>query len=166
MGRNLWAIMYVTVMILMIIQVVESNLHRVGGGRYTWNSDVNYSDWSNNQTFYSGDWLYFGFDRKIHNILQVNKSSYEKCIDTDFIFNITRGGRDVFQLVQPKPYYFICGRGFCLKGMKLAVNVLPQPPRSTPTSPITPASTAISLIHSNAFTVAILTLAFKVLYFD
>lgn len=105
----------------------------------------------------------FGFDRKLHNILQVNKSSYEKCIATDFIFNITRGGRDVFQLLQPKTYYFICGKGYCLKGMKLAVNVLPQPPPSTPTYPITPASTAISLIPSNAFIATILILALKAL---
>lgn len=95
----------------------------------------------------------FGFDRTHHNILQVNKTSYENCIDADYIFNITRGGRDVFQLLEPKPYYFICGRGYCLKGMKLAVNVLPQPPPSTPIVPITPASTATSLtILSAAFT--------------
>lgn len=105
----------------------------------------------------------FGFDRTHHNILQVNKSSYEQCVDTDYIFNITRGGRDVFQLLEPKPYYFICGRGYCLKGMKLAINVLPQPPPSTPTVPITPASTALTLIPLHAFTAAILTFAFKAL---
>ena len=55
----------------------------------------------------------FGFDLTRHNILQVNKSSYEQCINIDFISNVTRGGRDVFQLFQPKPYYFICGRGYC-----------------------------------------------------
>ncbi|KFK32436.1 hypothetical protein AALP_AA6G241400 [Arabis alpina] len=158
MGRiNLWALlMYVTVM---MVTEVESSLHRVGGGKYSWTSDVNFSDWSNHERFYTGDWLFFGFDRTRHNILQVNKSSYEQCIDTDYIFNVTRGGRDVFQLLQPKPYYFICGRGYCLNGMKVAVNVLPQPP---PSAPITPASTASTvLIPSNAFTIATLSFAFK-----
>lgn len=113
----------------------------------------------------------FGFDRTRHNILQVNKSSYEQCIDNDFIFNVTRGGRDVFQLLQPKPYYFICGRGYCLKGMKLSVNVLPQPPPSTSTVPIIPASTANTLIiDSDAFTAIATTILtvfiFKALYFD
>ncbi|CAH2060760.1 unnamed protein product [Thlaspi arvense] len=151
--RNIWALlMYV---IVMMIIVVESSLHRVGGGRYNWNPDVNFSDWANQQRFYSGDWLFFGFDRTHHNILQVNKSSYEQCIDTDFIFNVTRGGRDVFQLLQPKPYYFICGKGYCLKGMKLAVNVLPQPPPSTPTVPITPTSTATALIIPSSALIAV-----------
>lgn len=57
MGKYLWALVYVTVMILIIVVEVESSLHRVGGGRYTWNSDVNFSDWANHQRFYSGDWL-------------------------------------------------------------------------------------------------------------
>ncbi|XP_010473092.1 PREDICTED: lamin-like protein [Camelina sativa] len=159
MGKQLWALIHVTVVILIIVEV-ESSLHRVGGGRYSWNSDVNYSDWANHQRFYSGDWLYFGFNRTRHSILQVNKSSYEQCVDTDFIFNITRGGRDVFQLLEPKPYYFICGRGYCIKGMKLAINVLPQPP---PSAPLTPTSTAFTLIPLHAFTAAILTFVFKAL---
>lgn len=65
----------------------------------------------------------FGFDRNIYNVLEVNKTNYENCIDTDFITNITRGGRDVFQLVEARPYYFICGRDFCYQGMKIAINV-------------------------------------------
>lgn len=160
MGKYLWALVYVTVMILIIVVEVESSLHRVGGGRYTWNSDVNFSDWANHQRFYSGDWLYFGFNRTRHNILQVNKSSYEQCVDNDYIFNITRGGRDVFQLLEPKPYYFICGRGYCLKGMKLAITVLPQPPPSAPTNFT---STTTPLIPPNAITAAILIFAFKAL---
>ncbi|KAF2562072.1 hypothetical protein F2Q70_00014445 [Brassica cretica] len=117
----------------MIVDVNAGILHRVGGGRYTWNPKVNFSDWASRERFYSGDWLYFGFDSTRHNILQVNKSSYEQCINIDFISNVTRGGRDVFQLFQPKPYYFICGRGYCHQGMKLTVNVLPKPAPSTPT---------------------------------
>ncbi|CAN6839922.1 unnamed protein product [Brassica oleracea] len=111
----------------------------------------------------------FGFDSTRHNILQVNKSSCEQCINIDFISNVTRGGRDVFQLFQPKPYYFICGRGYCHQGMKLTVNVLPKPAPSTPTAIITPASTTTTLIPSNAFaavTMAILTFAFKTSYFN
>jgi len=105
-------------------------------------------------------WADFGFNRTRHNILQVNKSSYEQCVDNDYIFNITRGGRDVFQLLEPKPYYFICGRGYCLKGMKLAITALPQPPPSAPTNFT---STTTSLIPPNAITATILIFAFKAL---
>ncbi|GLT33819.1 hypothetical protein SLA2020_083790 [Shorea laevis] len=73
-------------------------LHRVGGGRYTWRLDVNFTDWASHEIFFVGDWLYFGFNKYQFNVLQVNQTSYENCIDTNFIKNITRGGRDVFNL--------------------------------------------------------------------
>ncbi|KAF3454051.1 hypothetical protein FNV43_RR04498 [Rhamnella rubrinervis] len=98
-------------------------LHRVGGGRFTWNPDINFTEWSSHEHFYVGDWLYFGFDKKMYNVLEVNKTSYEKCIEREFIMNITKGGRDVFNLTEPKTYYFLDGRGHCFKGMKVAVPV-------------------------------------------
>ncbi|XP_028800034.1 lamin-like protein [Neltuma alba] len=60
----------------------------------------------------------------MYNVLEVNKTSYENCIETDFINNITRGGRDVFQLTEPRFYYFLSGRGFCWQGMKVAIQVV------------------------------------------
>ncbi|KAJ1381555.1 Phytocyanin domain [Sesbania bispinosa] len=66
----------------------------------------------------------FGYDRHIYSVLEVNKTSYENCIDTGFIKNITRGGgRDVFQLTKAKTYYFLSGGGFCWQGMKVAIHV-------------------------------------------
>ncbi|WJX42449.1 hypothetical protein P8452_29682 [Trifolium repens] len=112
-------------------------LHRVGGGKYTWKPKINFTQWASNETFYKDDWLYFGFDKHIYNVLEVNKTNYEKCIDTGYINNITRGGRDVFQLSEERTYYFICGRGFCFQGMKVEINVEPLelpllPPRTIP----------------------------------
>jgi hypothetical protein len=58
----------------------------------------------------------------------VNKTGYEGCHDVGFIKNITRGGRDVFQVNEAETYYFINGGGSCFGGMKVAVNVEnPQP---------------------------------------
>lgn len=73
------------------------------------------------------------YDKHMFNVLEVNKSSYGNCTDQGFIFNVTRGaGRDVFELTQPKPYYFLSSGGYCYNGMKVAVNVVefvsaPQP---------------------------------------
>ncbi|XVF05658.1 hypothetical protein REPUB_Repub05bG0191600 [Reevesia pubescens] len=68
--------------------------------------------------------------------LEVNKTSNENCNERDFMTNITRGGRDVFELTESRPYYFISGRGFCFRGMKVAVDVedipLPPPPAPSP----------------------------------
>ncbi|CAK9162959.1 unnamed protein product [Ilex paraguariensis] len=63
----------------------------------------------------------FGFDKRYYNVLEVNKTNYEQCNDHDFITNITRGGRDVFNLTEAKPYYFISSGGYCFHGMKLTV---------------------------------------------
>ncbi|KAI4308284.1 hypothetical protein L6164_031374 [Bauhinia variegata] len=111
-------------------------LHRVGGGRFTWAPGINFTEWSRHEHFYIGDWLYFGFDKNIDNVLEVNKDSYDNCTETNFITNITRGGRDVFQLLEAKPYYFISGKGFCIKGMRLAVYV------EEPTAAVSPTNIA------------------------
>ncbi|TKY57083.1 Lamin protein [Spatholobus suberectus] len=60
----------------------------------------------------------------MYNVLEVNKTGYEKCVDKGFIQNISRGaGRDVFQLTEFKTYYFLSGGGYCWHGMKVAINV-------------------------------------------
>lgn len=89
---------------------------------------------SNSNLFWFSNFLIlylpdFGFDKQLYNVLEVNKTSYESCIDKDYIYNVTRGGRDVFNLTEAKTYYFLSGRGYCYKGMKVAVFVeqsLPQ----------------------------------------
>lgn len=76
----------------------------------------------------------------MYNVLEVNKTSYEKCIERESIMSITKGGRDVFNLTEPKTCYFLDGRGYCFKGMKVAVPVADyfppinnaQPPRYFP----------------------------------
>lgn len=65
----------------------------------------------------------FRFDKHYYNVLEVNETSYQLCNDQNFITNITRGGRDVFNLTQARPYYFLSSGGYCFQGMKLAVNV-------------------------------------------
>lgn len=46
--------------------------------------------------------------------------------------NITRGGRDVFNLTEARPYYFLSGRVYCFKGMKVAVHAQYPPPDPAP----------------------------------
>ncbi|KAK9939376.1 hypothetical protein M0R45_016072 [Rubus argutus] len=124
-------LMSMIVVVTLMSHAAESRqpvLHRVGGGRFTWDSNINFTDWSRNEHFYVGDWLYFGFDKHIYNVLEVNQTSYENCIDKDYIYNVTRGGRDVINLTEAKTYYFLSGRGYCYKGMKVAVCVQQIPP--------------------------------------
>ncbi|GMN47070.1 hypothetical protein TIFTF001_016254 [Ficus carica] len=127
--RSKGVVLLITLMVLKLLSAECRNpvLHRVGGGRFTWNLNVNLTDWAVCEQFFVGDWLYFGFDKSVHNVLEVNKTSYENCEEKGFKTNITRGGRDVFNLTETKVYYFICGRGFCSNGMRVAVSVLDIP---------------------------------------
>ncbi|KAG4969720.1 hypothetical protein AAZX31_13G045400 [Glycine max] len=98
-------------------------LHKVGGSKGWINHDVNYTEWAAQEHVYVGDWLIFKFDRRYFNVLEVNKTSYENCIDRDFIKNITRGGRDVVQMTEARTYYYLSDGGYCFHGMKVAVQV-------------------------------------------
>ncbi|OIV90230.1 hypothetical protein TanjilG_01426 [Lupinus angustifolius] len=96
--------------------------HKVGGNK-GWSPNVNYTEWSSHEHFLVGDWLWFIFDKHYYNILEVNKTSYENCIDNGFIKNLTRGGRDVVELKEARTYYYISSGGYCFHQMKVAVNV-------------------------------------------
>ncbi|KAB5520124.1 hypothetical protein DKX38_024443 [Salix brachista] len=110
----------------------EPVLHRVGGGKYTWAPNMNLTAWAMHEKFYVGDWLYFGFDKTRYNVLEVSKMNYNNCDDKNFITNITRGGRDVFNLTEARPYYFLSGLGYCFEGMKVAVYAQYAPPDPDP----------------------------------
>ncbi|XP_021861961.2 early nodulin-like protein 20 [Spinacia oleracea] len=120
------------VMLLVILMFDGVNGRRVDvGGNLGWNQNNNFSLWASQETFYIGDWLYFRFDKNYFDVLEVNQTSYENCNSNNFIANVTKGGRDVYQLKEARPYYFICSKGYCYGGMKVAINVknssLPAP---------------------------------------
>ncbi|XP_045811347.1 lamin-like protein [Trifolium pratense] len=122
-------------------------LHKVGGPK-GWNQNVNYTTWSSQEHIYVGDWLIFKFDKRYYNVLEVNKTSYENCIDITFIKNVTRGGRDVVQLTEAKTYYFLSAGGYCFHGMKVAVNVQDQSPAPSPSLSDTAQSSGGSILPS------------------
>ncbi|KAE8678443.1 plastocyanin-like domain-containing family protein [Hibiscus syriacus] len=111
------------------IESSTAALHRVGG-KQGWYPNVNYSDWSGRERFYVDDWLLFNFDKRYFNVLEVNQTSYDNCNDRGFIQNITRGGRDVFELTEARPYYFLSSGGYCYNGMKVSIDV--EVPRAAP----------------------------------
>ncbi|PIA57770.1 hypothetical protein AQUCO_00600474v1 [Aquilegia coerulea] len=142
-GRRLLVVpaTWILVLLMMVVSIqnVLGLIHVVGGTRQEgWKPDRNYTQWSMNERFYVGEWLYFGFQRYMYNVLQVNHTAYENCISDNPIFNVTGGaGRDVFELKEPITYYFISAGGYCYHGMKLAVLVQnpPQPPAQAPSPP-------------------------------
>ncbi|CAL0315823.1 unnamed protein product [Lupinus luteus] len=144
--------------------MAKSELHNVGGSKISWGDpNVNLTTWSIHEQFLLNDWLYFGYDRHRFSVLEVNKSSYESCNEKEFIKNITGGaGRDVFQLLEAKPYYFISGGGPCWQNVKVAVNVvLHAAPAPQPASP----NSASDYSHINqTFVVLILVFIWGILF--
>ncbi|KAM0997072.1 hypothetical protein ACFX13_007059 [Malus domestica] len=150
-----WWLMVVMI-ILKVAECRQPVLHRIGGGRNTWAPRINFTQWSSQERFYVGDWLYFGFDKRIYNVLEVNSTSYENCVDKDFIYNITRGGRDVFNLTEAKTYFFLGGRGYCFEGMKVAIHVQEIPPEQLPPNS---ANDSQSYVHNHITLLAMLAVA-------
>ncbi|CAI8586636.1 unnamed protein product [Vicia faba] len=150
-------------MMAMTWNIAKSDLHYVGGNKFGWVPGVNLTQWSLHEQVLVRDWLYFGYDRHTFNVLEVNQTSYEKCIDTGFIKNISRGaGRDVFELTEAKTYYFLSGGGYCWEGVKVAVDVLDHLPPAPAPAPNKSGSSSISstfqIYHSIAGVILVLIL--------
>lgn len=142
-GSPAVAAVVVACAVLMMIPDVSSVRYMVGGGK-AWSPNVNYTEWAQGKHFYNGDWLFFVYDRNQQSVLEVNQTNYDNCNSNDFLHNYTTGaGRDVVPLNETRPYYFICGNGFCYGGMKLAINVEnpPPPPSASPAKSNSPTNT-------------------------
>ncbi|KAJ4707363.1 Lamin-like protein [Melia azedarach] len=137
-------------MFFTVVPEVAATKWTVGGGKF-WNNNVNYTVWAQGKHFYLGDWLYFVYDRNQMDVLEVNKTDYEKCNSDHPLRNWTRGaGRDVVPLNETRHYYIISGKGFCYGGLKLAIRVEnPPPPPSA--SPIKDKSSAPRTIYGGQF---------------
>ncbi|KAL6953331.1 hypothetical protein U1Q18_041373, partial [Sarracenia purpurea var. burkii] len=109
---------------------VDATDHIVGANR-GWNPGINYTLWSNNQTFYVGDLISFRYMKMQYNVFEVNQSGYDNCTTEGALGNWT-SGKDFILLDKAKRYFFICGNGGCYSGMKVSVLVhrLPSPPSS------------------------------------
>ncbi|KAL3528985.1 hypothetical protein ACH5RR_008307 [Cinchona calisaya] len=120
----------INLLLLFLTATVSATDHIVGANQ-GWNPGINYTLWSNNQTFYVGDLISFRYQKTQYNVFEVNKTGYENCTIDSAVGNWS-SGKDFIPLNKAKRYYFICGTGGCPNGMKVSVIVhpLPSPPKS------------------------------------
>ncbi|KAK4350175.1 hypothetical protein RND71_029488 [Anisodus tanguticus] len=113
-----------------VATTVNATDHIVGANK-GWNPGINYTLWANNQTFYVGDYISFRYQKSQYNVFLVNQTGYDNCTIDDAFGNWT-SGKDFIMLNKTQRYYFICGTGGCMNGMKVSVVVhpLPSPPMS------------------------------------
>lgn len=116
--------------LLLLATTINATDHIVGANK-GWNPGMNYTLWANNQTFYAGDYISFRYKKMQYNVFLVNQTGYDNCTIEGALGNWT-SGKDFIMLNETQRYYFICGTGDCLNGMKVSVVVhpLPSPPRS------------------------------------
>ncbi|KAJ8536168.1 hypothetical protein K7X08_034569 [Anisodus acutangulus] len=113
-----------------VATTVNATDHIVGANK-GWNPGINYTLWANNQTFYVGDYISFRYQKSQYNVFLVNQTGYDNCTIDDAFGNWI-SGKDFIMLNKTQRYYFICGTGGCMNGMKVSVVVhpLPSPPMS------------------------------------
>lgn len=63
-------------------------------------------------------------------MFEVNETGYDNCTMAGVAGNWT-SGKDFIPLPAARRYYFVCGNGFCLQGMKVAITVHPLPHNAT-----------------------------------
>jgi len=66
----------------------------------------------------------FRYQKGTHNVFEVNETGYDNCTMDGVAGNWT-SGKDFIPLPEARRYYFICGNGFCMQGMKVAITVHP-----------------------------------------
>ncbi|KAK1432895.1 hypothetical protein QVD17_09797 [Tagetes erecta] len=124
------ASVFCAALIMMVPEVYGKRF--IVGGYQGWASDVDYTIWAGNRTFYLGDWLC----RNINNVIEVSKTNYETCNVEHPVHNYTTGsGRDAVPLNVTHDRYFISSKRSCLGGMKLHVHLttpLPSPINLSP----------------------------------
>ncbi|KAG8368760.1 hypothetical protein BUALT_Bualt15G0079400 [Buddleja alternifolia] len=75
--------------------------------------------WENGKSFKAGDTLVFKYGPSSHNVVAVDKSSYDSCTVPPNA-KTYNSGNDKINLISG-PNYFICGfPGHCQSGMKIA----------------------------------------------
>ncbi|KAF7843181.1 lamin-like protein [Senna tora] len=74
--------------------------HIVGANR-GWNPGINYTLWSNNQTFYVGDLISFRYQKNQYNVFEVNQTGYDNCTTEGATGNWSKG-KDFIPLNEAK----------------------------------------------------------------
>ncbi|KAG0486011.1 hypothetical protein HPP92_008106 [Vanilla planifolia] len=119
--------------------VAIGKVHEVGGHEH-WAPNVDYTVWSTHERFYRGDWLVFRFRKGMYDVVQVNETDYDRC-SADHPILVWNGGNSyATQLNETGRYYYICSRGYCWEGMKVALVVENRPTPAPVPSPSSPAS--------------------------
>nr|XP_043630486.1 blue copper protein 1b-like [Erigeron canadensis] len=112
---------------LVVLATSVSATEYIVGDVSGWSLDFDYQTWTKDKVFAVGDTLVFNYASGTHNVVKVNGTGFQQCSATSNNGTLT-SGRDVIPLLTPGRKWYICSIAkHCeLRGMKLAITVLPQ----------------------------------------
>ncbi|OIS99578.1 PREDICTED: stellacyanin-like [Nicotiana attenuata] len=156
-------LLIVLVVVVGMVAVPAMATDHLVGDDQGWKLDFNYTAWAATKEFHVGDKLIFKYKKEVHNVYKADQAAFQSCTPSNDITPIT-SGNDVIPLTTTGKKWYICGVGkHCEKGMKLAINVLPEfgSPSPSPSSPNGPAApSAASWIAPDSKFVALIVAAF------
>ncbi|XP_022922162.1 cucumber peeling cupredoxin-like [Cucurbita moschata] len=123
---------FLVVPIFLVREVSAITNHTVGD-QSGWTTGVDYSSWAAGKTFFVGDFLVFRYKKGVHNVLDVDVSTFSKCAKPKDQRPLNTGN-DFVPLTLPGFKWFISTIGHdCKSGQKLIISVEnPPPPASVP----------------------------------
>ncbi|KDP37082.1 hypothetical protein JCGZ_06138 [Jatropha curcas] len=140
-----------SIAVLLLQSAAAQTVHVVGdsaGWTISRDGAAFYTTWARNKNFIVGDILTFNFTTNSHDVLRVQKSSFDACSNSNPIGDVITTGPVNITLDTAGDHYYICTFSqHCQFGQKLAITVssssvntpTAQPP-STTTTPNTPAT--------------------------
>lgn len=148
MDKMLWMMVFGVLAVASMMQDATAQTVHVVGDDMGWiipsNGAAAYTNWAAGKTFSVGDTLVFNFTTDRHDVLQVEKTSFDGCNSQNAIGNAIMTGPANMTLDSIGEHYYICTFGMhCLNGQKLAITVssgtgTPEANPPNPSNPTTP----------------------------
>ncbi|PHT47564.1 hypothetical protein CQW23_11772 [Capsicum baccatum] len=128
MEKMLCMIVFGALAIASLAQDASAQTVHVVGDNMGWvipsNGAAAYTNWTDRKTFRVGDTLVFNFMTNQHDVLQVQKSSFDGCNSQNAVGSPILTGPANITLNSTGDHYYICTFGrHCLNGQKLAITV-------------------------------------------
>ncbi|OIT31643.1 PREDICTED: cucumber peeling cupredoxin-like [Nicotiana attenuata] len=150
MDKMLCVIVFGALAVASLVQDTTAQTVHVVGDNIGWtmpnNGAVAYTNWAAGKTFSVGDTLVFNFGTNQHDVLQVQKTSFDGCNSQNAIGDPIMAGPANVTLDSAGAHYYICTFGrHCQNGQKLAITVSSTgtpganpPAPSNQTTPVVP----------------------------
>ncbi|KAL5714597.1 hypothetical protein ACHQM5_016535 [Ranunculus cassubicifolius] len=118
-GRGSAMTVAVTLLVVLLVHsaVVDAVVYNVGASGWSFNSVA----WTNGKKFRAGDVLVFKYNPSFHNVVKVDRASFNAC-KTPRGAPVFKSGKDSIKLTKGANSFICNFPGHCESGMKITIN--------------------------------------------